>query len=70
MIADHFEFSSVTLMEKCMKTKQFERTDFKGILDILEPDLTSQFKATSYYSNEFKAKKKQMNSNQTRLHKR
>ena len=45
-------------MKKCMDPKLFERISFEDILTLLEPDFPSAFKASSYFSNEFKIKKK------------
>lgn len=39
-----------------MITQEYERIDFKTILDILDPDLGVDFKQTSYYHNDFKNK--------------
>lgn len=50
------------LLNKCMQTEDYKRIGFKEIIEILDPDLTCDFKQTSYYHNEFKnklAKKKQ-----------
>ncbi len=37
-----------------MIKEDYKRIGFKEILDILDPDLTSDFKQTSYYHNDFK----------------
>ena len=39
-----------------MITKEHDRASFKEILDILDPDLSAQFKQTSYYHNDFRTK--------------
>lgn len=55
------------LLNKCMQTEDYKRIGFKEIIEILDPDLTCDFKQTSYYHNEFKnklAKKKQQQQQQ------
>lgn len=55
--------------------EDYKRLSFKEILDILDPDLTNDFKQTSYYHNEFKnkvikkkaEKQKQLESNEKTL---
>ena len=47
---------SFTLVNQCMMSEDYKRIGFKEILDILDPDLASDFKQTSYYHNEFKVK--------------
>lgn len=50
------------LSNKCLVTEDYKRLSFKEIIEILDPDLTCDFKQTSYYHNEYKnklAKKKQ-----------
>ena len=49
-------FKFFTLMNKCLVKEDYKRIGFKEILDILDPELTSDFKQTSYYHNEFKKK--------------
>jgi hypothetical protein len=39
-----------------MLKEDHKRICFKEILDILDPDLTNDFKQTSYYHNEYKKK--------------
>ena len=39
-----------------MVYEDFKRMGFKEILDILDPDLTCDFKASSFYHNEFRKK--------------
>lgn len=39
-----------------MLTEDFKRICFKEILDILDPDLTNDFKQNSYYHSEFRKK--------------
>jgi hypothetical protein len=39
-----------------MAYNEFDRISFKGILDLLGPNLPAQFKLVSYYSNSFGAK--------------
>ena len=43
-----------------MQWKPFERIEFQQILEILEPDLTAEFKIRSYYNNAFKIKKQKI----------
>ena len=45
-----------TLFNKCLIREDFKRISFKEILDILDPDLTNDFKESSYYHNEFRKK--------------
>lgn len=52
-------FFSEVIFNKCMVGKDYERPSFKEILDVLDPDLSPDFKQTSYYHNEFR--KKQFN---------
>jgi hypothetical protein len=39
-----------------MEFDPFDRIDFKGIMDLLEPNMPAQFKLVSYYSKDFKCK--------------
>ena len=39
-----------------MISEEYKRISFKEILDILEPDLESDFKQNSYYHNDFNKK--------------
>lgn len=39
-----------------MIAKDNERASFKEILDILDPDLSADFKQSSYYHNDYKKK--------------
>jgi hypothetical protein len=39
-----------------MMSEDYNRIGFKEILDILDPNLASDFKQSSYYHNEFKVK--------------
>jgi hypothetical protein len=39
-----------------MLKEDYKRIGFKEILDIFDPDLTNDFKQTSYYHNEYKKK--------------
>lgn len=39
-----------------MITEDYKRICFKDILDILDPDLTCDFKQNSYYHTEFRKK--------------
>ena len=39
-----------------MASKDYERPSFKEILDILDPDLSAEFKKSSYYHNDFRKK--------------
>lgn len=39
-----------------MIVEDYKRINFKDILDILDPDLASDFKQTSYFHNDFKRK--------------
>lgn len=50
-----FSFS-FTIFNKCMITEDYKRICFKEILDILDPDLTNDFKQMSYYHTEFRKK--------------
>jgi len=58
----YFFSQSLMLLNKCLVTEDYKRISFKEIIEILDPDLTCDFKQTSYYHNEYKnklAKKKQ-----------
>jgi uncharacterized protein YecE (DUF72 family) len=44
-------------MKNCMKRQPFERYNFSKILDLLDPDLTVEFKSRSYYNNEYQMRR-------------
>ena len=39
-----------------MRAEDHERTSFKAILDMLDPDLECDFKRTSFYHNEYRVR--------------
>ncbi|CAF0885729.1 unnamed protein product [Brachionus calyciflorus] len=55
-LPDNAPFKLYSIFSKCMITEDFKRINFKDILDILDPDLTSDFKQASYYHTDFRKK--------------
>jgi hypothetical protein len=51
-----FEITSFVLLEKCFIREEYKRANFKEILDIIDPDMTVDFKQSSFYHNEYKTK--------------
>ena len=49
-----------------MIMEDYKRISFKEIIEILEPDLSSDFKATSFFHNDFKKRQtKKVKSNES-----
>ena len=48
-----------------MVIEDFKRISFKEVIEILDPELTCDFKQSSYYHNEFKSKLAKRKQTQT-----
>ena len=44
------------MLNNCLIKEDYKRINFKEILEILDPDLTADFKQSSFYHNDFKDK--------------
>jgi hypothetical protein len=44
------------IFDRCMLKEPIDRIEFRQILELLEPDLPSDFKSKSYFNNEYQSK--------------